>query len=543
MMLAAILLTVYRMIVLPVQFQDRPLSQTRQEIRATVEQAEAYFNRQYGGQTTFRFELAPVTTLSREAAWYGTDQGGKKDIHLHEAVREAIDKQQGFLNLSLYDNDSDGYVDNICLLTAGPGEQESGKEDDIRPQATRLSDNGGTLRAGEKTIDLFTACPEGRLGLFCHEFGHVLGLKDLYDTDGEFSEGTSPGLYGLSLMDEGCLKDTPPDFTAAEFELLGLGRCDTLAVKHYDLPSLLEGRTYLKALTPQKDEFFLFGNDNGRLLVHHIDRSDNPAGYSTRLNTELTAQERWEANAVNDNPEHPCAVLIPADPDAPVPDRFAFPRPGVSHFGSDSPVPFRSWRGSTSALALTDIRVQADKSISFDVIEPVLLTDLTVFQDAAILCWQVSDKLQGIQGIEVSWTDGEEEFHMTLSPQTAGYTLENLKPKTEYSVTVRVHTGDRASFSVSVPLLTKIYREGIFPYIYLNNITRNLDGSFPAGTRIPLRVFNATDVQDVRWTMDGAAINPGPDGRYTLNASGTLKATILHTDGTSEILLKEIIVQ
>ena len=543
MMIAAILLTVFRMVVLPVQFSDRPFDQSQQKMKAMVGLAEAYFNRQYGGETTFQFELAPVTTLSRESAWYGANQGVSRDIHLHEAVREALEEQQALLNLSLYDNDSDGYVDNICLLTAGPGEQDSGSENDIWPQMARLADNGGIFQSGNKKIDRFTACPEGHLGIFCHEFGHVLGLKDLYDTDGASSGGLSPGLYGLSLMDDGCLLDTPPDFTALEFESLRLGHCDTLQLQHYDLPTLQKGRTYLKALTKQKDEFFLFANDNGRLYVYHVDRSDNPAGEATRFGSELTAAERWELGAVNDNPEHPCAQLVPADPEADSLEGLSFPQPGIVHFGSDSPSPFRSWQGHASPFALTGIRTNAGKSISFDVIEPILLTDLTVFQDAAILCWQLSESLGNIQGLEVCWSDGEEESRLALSGQAVSCTLENLRPRTSYSVIVKVHTADGTSFSISDRFITKIYREGTYPYIYLNNITRDPDGSFQAGTKIPLRVFNATDVQDVRWTLDGASINPGPDGRFTLTRSGTLKAVIFHTDGSTETLLKEIIVQ
>ena len=531
------------MVVLPVQFSDRPFEQSQQKMKVSVELAEAYFNRQYAGETTFKFELAPVTTLSREVAWYGANQGDHRDVRLFEALREAMDKQQASLNLSLYDNDSDGYVDNIFLITAGPGEQDSGLENDIWPQMARLSDSGGILQYGDKKINRFTACPEARLGIFCHEFGHVLGLKDLYDTDGAFSGGLSPGLYGLSLMDEGCLRDTPPDFTAIEFETLRIGRCDTLEQRHYDLPTLLKGRRYLKALTEQKDEFFLFGNENGRLYVYHVDLSDNPAGEATRYGSELTAAERWELGAVNDNPEHPCALLVPADPAAGSPAGLSFPQSGITYFSSDSPVPFRSWKGRASTLALTGIHTNADASISFDVIEPIRLTDLTVFQDAAILCWELSDRLDKVQGIEVTWSDGEEEYRLALGAQAASCTLENLRPRTSYSVVVRVLTSEGTTFSLSDRFITKIYREGTYPYIYLNNVSRNLDGSFQAGTRIPLRVFNATDVQDVRWTLDGKTINPGPDGRYALTRSGTLKAVIYHTDGSTETLLKEIILQ
>ena len=542
MVTAAILLTVFRMVVLPVQFADRQFGQSQQRIDLMVEKAEAYFNRQYAGQTTFSFEVAPIITLSREAAWYGANQGDRRDVRLHEAVREAVEKQQPLLNFNLYDNDADGFVDNICLITAGPGEQDSGSEDDIWPQMDRLADHGGSLPAGDKKIDRFTASPEGHLGIFCHEFGPVLGLKDLYETDGAFSGGLSSGLYGLALMDEGCRGENPPDFTAIEYESLGLGRCDTLEIRHYDLPPLQKGRTYLKALTEQKDEFFLFGNDNGRLFIFHMDRSGNPAGQSTHYGTELTAAERWELGAVNDNPEHPCAMLVPADPAAGPAGGLSFPQPGIAQFGSDSPVPFRSWQGITSSLALTSISSHPDKSISFDVIEPIRLTDLTVFQDAAILCWEFSEKLGKIQGAEVTWSDGEEEFRLALGPQSTSCTLENLQPKTGYAVTVRITTADGTSFSASDRFTTKIYREGTYPYIYLNNVPRNLDGSFQSGAKIPLRVFNATDVLDVRWSLDGVSVNPGPDGRYTIHKSGTLKAVIYHTDGSTETLIKEILV-
>ena len=87
-----------------------------------------------------------------------------------------------------------------------------------------------------------------------------------------------------------------------------------------------------------------------------------------------------------------------------------------------------------------------------------------------------------------------------------------------------------------------MYRGGSYPYIYLNNTTRNVDGSFPLGTRIPLRVFNATDVEQIRWFFDGVRIQADGDGGFTLRRSGLLKAEILHTDGTSELIVKQITV-
>ncbi|MCR4859881.1 MAG: M6 family metalloprotease domain-containing protein [Bacteroidales bacterium] len=538
-----LLLSVFRMIVLPVEFQDRSFEATPQQLEVSVRQAQEYFNRQYGSEdVSFQFDLASVTRLAHPLSYYGANYPDRKDIHLADAVREACTAQQGTVNFVPYDNDSDGSVDVVFLLTAGPGEDTGGGEDAIWPQQGRLSDNGGTLDIRGKAIDRFAFSPEGHIGIFCHEFGHILGLPDFYDTDGEGSGGNTPGLWGSSLMDSGCLEAVLPDFGAPEFDYLGLGRRDTLALGSYRLEPLLTGRRYLLAPTDKKDEHFLFACRDGGLWVWHIDRSDNPAGYAPRLEKDLTATERWEMGFVNDNPEHPCARLVPANPAAASLQAFPFPQAGFESFGSDTPSPFRSWSGRGTDLALTSIRSEADGSVSFEVIAPLTLDDLTLYQDAAVVGWKADASLQEIQGYELSWSDGTDEGHLSVGPDASCCTLEHLKPQTAYSLHISVLLPDDVRYSVSTRFVTKVYREGTYPYIYLNNVRRNTDGSFPAGTRIPLRVFNATQVEEVIWFLDGKRITPAADGSFTLNRSGVLSARILHTDGTSETIYKQITV-
>jgi hypothetical protein len=107
-------------------------------------------------------------------------------------------------------------------------------------------------------------------------------------------------------------------------------------------------------------------------------------------------------------------------------------------------------------------------------------------------------------------------------------------------VTVRLEGQER--YSVSERFVTKMYRAGSYPYIYLNNTTRNTDGSFPRGARIPLRVFNATGVAEVHWFFDGTRIGTDADGGYSLRRSGLLKAEILYEDGSTEVIVKQITV-
>ena len=538
-----VLLSIFRMVVLPVQFEDRKLQGTHEEHEALLQQAEAYFERQFApaGQA-FSFELGPTVTLAHPVSWYGANYPDRKDIRLADAVREACLAANGQVNFSLYDNDNDGSVDNVFLLFPGPGEHSSGDEGDIYPQQGRLTADGTGLALDGRVADRYAVAHEGEPGVFCHEFCHVLGLPDLYDTDGAESGGLCPGLWGTSLLDDGCRLQDFPEFGAVEYDLLGLGRCEAARPGSYTLEPLAAGQRYLRAESDRKDEYFLFEARAGGLYVYHIDRSDNPAGYSTRQQAELTAAGRWEVGEVNNNPAHPCARLIPADPAATDASRLPFGAVSAS-FGSDTPSAFRAWSGAATGLALTGIRPAAAGAVTFDVIRPIVLAEPVAYQDAALVRWSVDPALGPVQAFEVSWSDGTAGGSAELAAGTTSYTIEHLQPRTEYIFSVQVRCSETERYTADGRFSTKFLRKGTFPYIYLGSATRNLDGSFPAGSQIPLRVYNASDVQNVRWTLDGRAITPDADGFYTLRQSGVLRAQIEYADGTSETLLKEIIVQ
>ena len=81
------------------------------------------------------------------------------------------------------------------------------------------------------------------------------------------------------------------------------------------------------------------------------------------------------------------------------------------------------------------------------------------------------------------------------------------------------------------------------PYIYLRYTERNEDGSFPVGTRLPLRLFNAIGAAKIEWTYNGKVILPGDNGYFIPSASGILKATVYHEDGSADIITKRIIIR
>lgn len=106
-------------------------------------------------------------------------------------AEDAVNAANSSVDFSQFDNDGpdgipnsgddDGVVDAIFVVHAGPGRETTGSDNDIHSHAWSM--------VNAPAVDGVTAygyCMEpddGKRGVFGHEFGHVLGLPDLYDTD------------------------------------------------------------------------------------------------------------------------------------------------------------------------------------------------------------------------------------------------------------------------------------------------------------------------------------------------------------------------
>ena len=560
--LLAILLTAalsfaasYRYAVIPVEFSDVTFTDRDKGVTAKVQKAQEYFNSQFSPSRTFTFDVLPVVQLPYPVSRYGYNSSTLYDAGLDEALRVACIQTRA--DFSAYDNDGDGLIDNICIITAGKSEADGAGASCIWPQHIYLHDRGGTLSLGSKTADSFSVCTEfSPDGTFCHEFAHSFGLQDMYDTDGKLSGGTSKGLWGkLSLMDDG---HGTPNFCAIELEQLGLGTRLQLSEGKFRLRPISQSREYLRIDTDNQDEYFLLecrdcsGWDEGiggaGLVIYHIDRSLADSWYSDMYRRNLTASERWSLNQVNCRPEHQCARVVEAVPGADEISEVFFPQPGHTSFGSETDPPFRYWSGATSGLALSGITLEADGSVSFDVITPLAIAGCDVFQDAAIISWTVPASLS-VRECWISWhaTDNASlQGTQSLTPEVSGFyaaTLSGLVPQTTYQATVRVVCTDGAIYSKSLEFKTKMQIQGARPFIWLGSLERNGNGTFKAGGKLPLRIFNPGDATAVHWFFGGLRVYPGPDGWWTLNSSGVLKAEVWRPDGSKDVIIKRLTVE
>lgn len=157
-------------------------------------------------------------TMPHTYSYYaGTEQGlGDFPENAQGLALDAIDAVADFVDFSDYDSwgasgGPDGYVDGIFIVHSGTGYEESGNTSEIHSHKWSLyyplTLNGVIISdytmEPEESYKLRTSSGSrlSPIGVFCHEYGHFIGLPDLYDIAD--TAGVSKGLGDWSLMATG----------------------------------------------------------------------------------------------------------------------------------------------------------------------------------------------------------------------------------------------------------------------------------------------------------------------------------------------------
>jgi len=132
-------------------------------------------------------------------------------------VAEAIALADASVDFAPFDNDGNGEVDMVAVVYSGNGPDNGlyeGADDDVNnlwPHASSIPpvavDGGArTVRQYYIAAELLSSAPRHRtIGVHAHEFGHKIGLPDLYDTD-----GSSSGVGHWCLMGSGSWTSNVP---------------------------------------------------------------------------------------------------------------------------------------------------------------------------------------------------------------------------------------------------------------------------------------------------------------------------------------------
>ena len=321
-----------------------------------------YFYDSSSGQYDPQFDVVGPVTVKNNMAYYG------KNVQNFDAapwtmVKEACELVNDSVDFSLYDNDNDGYVDFVYVIYAGYGEADGGVANTIWPHSYWLLEAGINCKVDGKQVDLYACGNEldshsnkhTGIGTFCHEFSHVLGLPDLYETDAKNPHGVKT-LGAWSIMDYGPYNNegnTPPAYSAYERFFMG-----------WLIPELIVDTANIKLeyiktstralLISSSDEHNLIGNDPKPTSFYMLENRQQVGwdefipGHGMMLTKIQYSSSKWIENEVNNSSNIMGVDLIEADGKT----------PGYYENGYDGKAGDLFPAGATEYLGITDHSIE-----------------------------------------------------------------------------------------------------------------------------------------------------------------------------------------
>ena len=271
--------------------------------------------------------VGPVTiSLSCEYPWPKDAQGNVRagwDTRISNILKAVLAEADKTVNFNNYDLNNDGVIDMVYVIFAGYGSYMQGNN--MKFMWPHANDYSEYVNAYQRARDYYKfpsydgkkfgryACsveiqdfealasqhayPDG-IGTMCHEFSHVLGLADHYQTQNSETPAQTPGEY--DLMDNGGDSNqglSPVGYSAFERYVLGFAdnTVTTLDVAgNYSLEPFNTSNKAFIVKTKKDGEVFYVENRQKQgwdeslpkhgLLVWRVDTSDPKKFISNTVN-------------------------------------------------------------------------------------------------------------------------------------------------------------------------------------------------------------------------------------------------------------------
>lgn len=358
----------------PQAFYTRWFNEENFNVQDLTHSARDYYMSVSSGKFKPTFVVSPVVTLPKSSSFY---TGGNKYSNFSTAISTALREldTNGF-DFSQFDMDNNGQIDNIYFVYAGYGQADTGDENCIWPHKSDMSSYN--LVFDGKKFGPYATSNELRgsshyfskdgtiqgIGTFCHEFGHVLGLPDLYDP--QYADDTNDQIPGdWTIMCNGPYLDdsrTPPTYTAYEkWVCKWLELEDAIDNFNYSLkPLATDPRGIRIPVAGAPNEYYVIENrtrigydsfiPSSGLLIWHVDFDGDV----------------WTANKVNSTAGRPrCSLMVPKDKNI---KTAAWPADGLYGFFiapnyDNAFVPFNSYNKDAFTPHLLNIEYNNESQI------------------------------------------------------------------------------------------------------------------------------------------------------------------------------------
>lgn len=443
----------------PKEYYTRQLNEIGFSDFGACGSARDYFMDASHGLYAPQFDVYGPVKVSKDAAYFKDNSTGHMKLLIREALTQLHD--EGELDLRLYDYDEDKVLDTVFLYYAGYGSADSETET-IWPHQYdyRYFYNSGGINS-KLTFDGIQVGPYacaneldgynpttnrypykdgseawvGGIATFVHEYGHVLGLPDLYDV--EYTGGVvTPGKW--DVMDQGSYNfhgTRPPlysayeqwvcrwlEFTDAEvgthYDLEALGSSDAPNAVRVRIPKSASGASF------ESEYFIIEARDNS-----NWDRCFDESGLMFwRINYNRNV---WIGNTVNSVNGSNVEIIYANGSNNPIFSSGALYEDGDAELKPSKNYTF--WKSPV----ISDISYDNDLrvgSFDYNMVEPTTLTTLVHDKPAAAA--------DGSRSFTLTWdpVDGVDSYLLTVRVKSTKRIIDECDEK---------NVGNVASYQVS----------------------------------------------------------------------------------------------
>lgn len=466
----------------PADFFNRLLNDETFTDKGATGSAHEWFLENSCGQFAPQFDVVGPIQLPHTMAYYGGNNQYGNDANPTAMVIDACKQLDYLIDFSQYDLDDDGMIDNVYIFYAGLSEAQGGGSDCVWPhQWSVYTDTNQKIILDGVILDHYAVSNEWQplddvdaggpagMGTFCHEFGHVLGLPDLYATN--YTGAITLGNW--DVMDHGSYNNngyTPPLYSA--YERYVLGWMTPRELKGDASVTLRDITTNSACIvkTTKDTEFFLLENRQAEgwnsyvpghgMLLWHIDY----------------VPVMFNKNAVNNNKTHQYVDLVEADGSWNDPDRrdaHCFPgTAGVTSITDDGVASMKMWDGTSLNMPITEI-AENNGVITFKVGNGAAdLPAVTGIKALETKPYDVTVGWNAVEGatlyrVNVALKGDDKPLYnfRELAVTDPSIKLEGLTPETVYTVSVRAQSAaaesPEATCDIESGMLTFDYRKPV----------------------------------------------------------------------------------